>query len=100
MGQNLRRIMFALDTRYSKVLQNWADDLETGTVLEVGFGFGTIGSYLKDSIVVNIGMDDVISKQQDLEGLNIDGIHLEFQDSSFDYVICSCLLYTSPSPRD
>ena len=92
MGQNLRRIMFALDTRYSKVLQNWADDLETGTVLEVGFGFGTIGSYLKDSIVVNIGMDDVISKQQDLEGLNIDGIHLEFQDSSFDYVICRNML--------
>jgi len=83
--------MFNWDTRYAKLLKNWSDQLEQGSVLEVGSGPSGIARYLKNT-VTGAEIDDIQSCLPNLQIVKEDVTKLSFEDNSFDYVICSDVL--------
>ena len=87
-----------------------------GTVLEVGFGAGHNLPYYPAAVSKVLAVDPsrssaklarkrIAAAPMPVEYVALEGEAIDAPDASFDAVVstftlCTCLLYTSPSPRD
>lgn len=88
--------MFNWDTRYANLLKTWGNELENGSVLEVGCGPQGIARYLRNNVT---GLE-LYKTEPAVKNLHIfEGsiTAIPYQDDAFDYVVCSDVLEHLPA---
>lgn len=92
-------------TPQKRVLMKEINDLPNGALLEIGVGTGSHLNHYKAHKVVGIDVSCSMlalaekNKRKDIQLLQMDGQHLSFKRSTFDYVVLSHVIAVAENPE-